>query len=510
MGNLSSESAGHSSEGEHLSYGAQERRSLSSYLPMSNVPSFLSTQRPLRLGVVAFGLCCAPLAMAQTSQSSPPITPSVPSPPAPSVMPSASSTPASTATAPSGRVLHLEEAVEQSLKQSPTLISALANVTSAQGVAEQTRSGLLPQLSASAVGQRSYGVTGSRTGNNTGVQGSSVGAFNTFTFGLNGTQLLWDFQTVDRFRASTATVSSLQATEQATLINTILAVRKAFFLGWANRALVQVQEETLTNQIKHQTQTEGFVKVGTQPQIALAQARTDVANAKVALIVAQNNYRIAKAQLNQTIGVVQGVDYDVANEELPELAGENQSVDQLTDVALHGRPEVAAQLSNRDAQDLNLRAAKGGYAPAFSIFGGVAETGVALDALGPAWDFGLQVTWNFFDGLRTPGVVKQAQGNLDNANAQLTAEELQVRFDVEQADATLQGSKTALVASEEALVNAREQLRLAEARYQTGVGSIIELSDAQVAATNAGAQLVQARFTLATARAQLLAALGRQ
>lgn len=124
-----------------------------------------------------------------------------------------------------------------------------------------------------------------------------------------------------------------------------------------------------------------------------------------------------------------------------ELAGENQSVDQLTDVALHGRPEVAAQLSNRDAQDLNLRAAKGGYAPAFSIFGGVAETGVALDALGPAWDFGLQVTWNFFDGLRTPGVVKQAQGNLDNANAQLTAEELQVRFDVEQADATLQEAR---------------------------------------------------------------------
>jgi outer membrane protein len=427
-------------------------------------------------------------------------------------MPSAStaSTPSSPATAASGKVLHLEDAVEQSLKQSPTLISALANVTSAQGVAEQTRSGLLPQLSATAVGQRSFGTTGTRSGSNSGVQGATTGAFNNFTFGLNGTQLLWDFQTVDRFRGANASVSSLQATQQATFINTVLAVRKAFFLAWANRALIQVQEETLVNQVKHQTQTEGFVKVGTQPQIALAQARTDVANAKVALITDQNNYRIAKAQLNQTMGVVQGVDYDVANEELPPLPGENQSVEQLTDIALHERPEVAAQISNRDAQDLNLRAARGGYAPAFSIFGGLAETGDRLDALGPAWDFGLQVTWNFFDGLKTPGVVKQAQGNLDNANAQLTAEELQVRFDVEQADATLQGSKTALVASEEALVNAREQLRLAEARYQTGVGSIIELSDAQVAATNAGAQLVQARFTLATARAQLLAALGRQ
>jgi outer membrane protein len=479
---------------------------------MPNVPSSVSPRCLLRLGVAAFGLCWAPVATAQTPPDTPPFTPSIPSPPAPSVMPSASdtSTPYSAATAPSGRVLHLEEAVAESLKQSPVLVSAQASVTSSEGVAEQTRSGLLPQLSASAVAQRAYGATGSRSGNNTGVQGANTGTFNTFTFGLNGTQLLWDFQTVDRFRASNATVSSLQATQQATIINTILAARKAFFLAWANRALIQVQDETLANQIKHQTQTEAFVKVGTQPAIALAQARTDVANAKVALITAQNNYRIAKAQLNQTMGVVQGVNYDVANEELPPLPGEDQSVDQLTDIALHERPEVAAQLSNREAQELNLRAARGGYAPAFSIFGGVAETGDRLDALGPAWDFGLQVNWNFFDGLKTPGVVKQAQGNLDNANAQLIAEELQVRFDVEQADATLQGSKTALVASEEALVNAREQLRLAEARYQTGVGSIIELSDAQVAATNAGAQLVQARYTLATARAQLLAALGRQ
>jgi outer membrane protein len=437
----------------------------------------------------------------------------VPGPPPPAITPAGATgtaPPPTTATAPSGRLLHLQEAVDESLKQSPTLLSAQANVTSAKGVAEQTRAGLLPQITASVVAERLYGETGSRTGTNSGVQGSSTGAFNNFTVGLSGTQLLWDFQTVDRFRASNASVSSLQATQAATLINTILAVRKAFFLAQANRALIQVQEETLVNEVKHQTQTEGFVKVGTQPQIALAQARTDVANAKVALINAQNNYRIAKAQLNQTMGIVQGVDYDVANEELPELAGENQSVAQLTDIALHERPEIAAQVNNRNAQDLNLRAARGGFAPAFSIFGGVAETGDRLDALGPAWDFGLQITWNVFDGLRTPGVVKQAQGNLDNANAQLTAEELQVRFDVEQADATLEGSKTALVASEEALVNAREQLRLAERRYETGVGSIIELSDAQVAATNAGAQLVQARFTLATARAQLLAALGRQ
>ncbi|MGZ3425302.1 MAG: TolC family protein, partial [Polyangia bacterium] len=52
-------------------------------------------------------------------------------------------------------------------------------------------------------------------------------------------------------------------------------------------------------------------------------------------------------------------------------------------------------------------------------------------------------------------------------------------------------------------------LRLAEGRYQAGVGSIIELGDAQVAATTAAAQKVQADYNVSTARAQLLNALGR-
>jgi outer membrane protein len=405
-------------------------------------------------------------------------------------------------------VLHLQEAVDKALQQQPSLLSAQAAVGAAQGQAEQTRAGLLPQLSAQAVGQRGYGATGGRSGTGTGVAGNV--AQNNFTFGLNGTQLIWDFQTVNRFRASSANVESLRFSEQATLLQTILNVRKAFFQAQAYRALVGVQDETLANQIKHQTQTEGFVRAGTQPEISLAQARTNVANARVSLIQAQNNYRIAKAQLNQAMGVVQGTDYEVAGEELPPVDGENLPVDALTDVALRERPELAAAVKNREAQELTLSAAKGGYAPGLSAFGGVAEAGNAFDNLGLAWNFGLQINWAFFDGLKTPGVVKTAQNNVTIATAQLTAEELQVRFDVEQADATLEGSKTALSAAQDALVNAREQLRLAEARYQTGVGSIIELSDAQVSATNAGAQLVQARFNLATARAQLLAALGRR
>ena len=60
-----------------------------------------------------------------------------------------------------------------------------------------------------------------------------------------------------------------------------------------------------------------------------------------------------------------------------------------------------------------------------------------------------------------------------------------------------------------AVVNAHEQLRLAEGRFRTGVGSIIELGDAQVAYTTAEVQLISAQYTLNNARATLMAKLGR-
>ncbi len=84
-----------------------------------------------------------------------------------------------------------------------------------------------------------------------------------------------------------------------------------------------------------------------------------------------------------------------------------------------------------------------------------------------------------------------------------------MRLQVDTARLTVKAAKATIGASQDALDSSREQLRLAEQRFSTGVGNIIELNDAQVAYTTAAAQVVQARFALASARAQLLAALGR-
>jgi outer membrane protein len=418
--------------------------------------------------------------------------------------------------APSGRVIHLDDALRITLQSQPLVHEAQAQTEAQIGVAQQARSGLLPQVTGSLLYERAYSgvgtpvTTSSQTATTTQTGGYGATTHNIFSASATGSQLIYDFnQTPDKLRSANRAVDSFRASERTTELQVLLTTRKAFFTARANHSLVRVADETVKNEEKHVVQVKGFVAAGTQPEIALATELTNLANDKVQLITAQNNYEIAKAQLNQSMGIVASTDYDVADDGLPPIEGEDGSDEALVQYALKNRPELLALEKTRESDQLTIASYKGAYGPSLSAIGSVGASGTELDSLYASWGVGAQLLWPLFQGGLTRGQVHQAEANLSYAEAQLDTEKLQVRFDVEQAVLTLRAAKVSIDASNEALVNARDQLRLAEGRYQSGVGSIIELGDAQVAATNAAAQVVQADFNLATARAQLLTALGR-
>jgi len=162
------------------------------------------------------------------------------------------------------------------------------------------------------------------------------------------------------------------------------------------------------------------------------------------------------------------------------------------------------------AEQLTIRSFQGQYAPSLAATLGFQQGGDRLSNLGWNAAAGLSLSWNIFQGGLTKAQVSEAEANVIAAVAQLDLQRLQIRSDVDGARLAVRAAKESLSATHEALVNARERLRLAEERYQVGVGSAIELGDAQVALTQAAAQVVQANDQLSTARAQLLRALGRQ
>jgi outer membrane protein len=410
-------------------------------------------------------------------------------------------------------VLTLAEAVRSARQHQPQLLQAQAVTRAAGARSDQARSGLLPQLTGSASYSRETANFTSRPGltTSTGRSSSSFDTVNFWSFGATLSQLIYDFgQTSGRWRAAQAAAEAQQDSEHATLIQVTLGAQTAFFTARAAKDLVGVARDNLANQEAHLRQIEGFVRAGTRPDIDLAQARTDRANAAVQLINAQNTYETAKAQLNQAMGVEAPTDYEVASDTLPPVDGEERTLDPLLEEALGRRADYAALEKQARAQELTLRSVKGGYGPALGVSTGITDAGQAIDSTVWNWNATVTLSWNIFQGGLTRAQSQEAQANLASARAQIDSLRQQVRVDVVQAQLAVRANKESLSATGEALVNARERLRLAEGRYRAGVGSVIELGDAQVALTTAAAQRVQAEYNLASSRAQLLRALGRE
>ncbi len=419
------------------------------------------------------------------------------------------------APAPPARILTLDEALRTARARHPQVRQAAATTEAAAARTDEAFAPLLPQVSGSGSYQRTTANFTSRPGSLPGSVSSSAGGeswdtFNYFNLGISGSLLLTDFgQTKGRWRASQETLASQQASERTTMAQVLFAARSAFFQARAARGLVQVATETLANQQKHFEQTKGFVEVGTQAPIALAQAGTAVANARVQLITAENGYAVGKAQLNQTMGVEGPTDYDVADAPPLPVEGEEGGGESLLAEAIAARPELTVLLRQIRAQELTIRSVQGAYFPTLGLSTGFTDAGSSTGQLTWNWNALLSLSVPVFQGGQTRAQVREAKANLESLRAQADVQRQQVRFDVEQARLAVRAAKEALSASEEALASARDQLRLAEGRYETGVGSMLELSDAQVALTSAGQQKVQAEYGLAQARAQLLKALGR-
>jgi outer membrane protein len=412
------------------------------------------------------------------------------------------------------RVIGLAEMERVAVVQQPQIRAARAATSAAQGAAEVARGPLLPQVLATAQYTRQTGnfvpKPGAAPSNSATGPVSLATSYDFFNFGLNATQLIYDFgQTSKRYGAAAASVEAQRATEETTRVQILLAVRHAYFVAGADKELVVVARETLANQQRHLKQVQGFVTVGTQPEIALAQQRAAVANAQVLLIGAQNAYETAKAQLNQAAGIPGGTDYDVAEATSNALDDEDQPLEALVAKALSTRPELRVLAKQHDADEASVSAARGAYGPTISALAGTTAAGPSLAGLIPNWSVGVLLSYPLFQGGATRGQVAQAEATMQSSDAQRALAELQIRLDVDSARLAVLAAKATIGAAQDALASAGEQLRLAEQRYTTGVGNIIELNDAQVAYTNAAAQVVQARYRLADARAQLAAALGR-
>jgi outer membrane protein len=217
------------------------------------------------------------------------------------------------------------------------------------------------------------------------------------------------------------------------------------------------------------------------------------------------------------MGVEGDTAYEVQEPPNVPVPDEEAPLDKLVDEGLAMRPEEANLQAQLRSAEHSIKDYMDNWFPTISANAGATANGstdqvhgLANLVLVPNVSVGLAVTWQANLGPVIPALVRQQVAQRDQVLAMIDALRLQVRVDVATAQLAVKTDVESLIDAHEALSAAKEQLRLAEGRYDAGVGNQTELGDAQLAAAQAGSQDVTALFTLYTARAQLLEALGRK
>ncbi len=292
----------------------------------------------------------------------------------------------------------------------------------------------------------------------------------------------------------------------STIIELAARIKSAYFQAQQRRALLEVRLETLESYERHLKKVESFVEVGTRAPYDITKAQVDVANARVALISARSALKLALANMGQAMGIEGGVNIAAYEDKtLPDF--ENLDMPSLLDEAMN-RPDVKAREANLKASGYSLDRANKGMNPSLSSSAGYSWRGENTPQ-NRSWNAGVSLSWPIFEGRINKALILSAKSNLDSAEAGLSDLRLSVHTELENAITDLTDSLERYEANKVLVKQAEESLELAEARYDTGIGSALEVSDARVEFTSAQGNYIVSYFESLIANTNLDKILGR-
>jgi outer membrane protein TolC len=434
--------------------------------------------------------------------------------------------------------LSIEDAVTRAERQSDVARSAAAQleVTSAQ--LELARATALPSLR----------ITGGYTHSYASARGSAVSAnfnqTNTYTIAGSFNQPLFQGgRAVLGIRAANRLRSAARLTEQDARTAAGLDAQRAYLTAVLAERLVGIQRSNLTLASNRVTQVQQLESGGRAARYDVLRARVERANAEPLVLQAESDQEIALLQLKQLlkipmtqpVALISRLDGPAVGATLASFS--NDSIDVM--LAADARPSVRAAALTARARHDAINIARADYLPTLSAFvtGGVSAFPTSglpplrgqRDAIGENsctteiarsgfcynggffkdLAAGVQLSWNIFDVFRMDGNVDLAQANARLADIEYERQRQAAALEIAQSQAELTRARSFYGARQQASSEAQETFRLASLRFNRGLGTQLDVSDAQLAQVTAETNEARAAVDLYLATAELAYALGR-
>ncbi len=396
------------------------------------------------------------------------------------------------------RKLTLQEAEAAAVKNHPRVSAAMLTALAANQVTIETRSAYFPNLFGSVTSAGA--LTDSRL--SAGALNNPV-IFNRFATGVTVGQLITDFGRTPNLVASARLRAQAQdQTAQASRADVLVQVDRAYFSALRSQAVLRVAEQTVQARQLIADQVAELAKSKLKSGLDVSFANVNLSDAKLLLASAQNQRLAAFSELSEAIGLNTTEEFELADVEMPGAMPSDASA--VVKEALKNRPEIAS-LRLEDEAALKFAAAeKDLERPSVSALASLGVTPAHDDRLrGRYAAVGVNVNIPVFNGRLFSARRAEAELRARAAAERLRDMENRVARDVSVAWLNAGTAYQRLGLTAQLLDQAAQALDLAQSRYDLGLGSIVELSQAQLNKTSAEIQNASARYEYQLQRAVL-------
>jgi outer membrane protein len=387
-------------------------------------------------------------------------------------------------------MLTLQQAETMALQNHPQIQAAQNEAAFSNQQIVETRSAYFPTVNAD--------VTGSAANN-----GARIGAgfltdsklFNRFGAGFNFSQLITDLGRTKNLVASSRLQAQASAQNvQATRYDVLLQVNRAYFDVLHAQALIKTAQETIKTRQTVLDQATQLAQNQLKSELDVSFASVNVSEAKLLLIQAQNSLDESYAELARALGADRVVDYQVQEEALP--PSPPLTPDELIAQAIANRPEFASLRLSRDAAYKFADAEKDLKRPTVNAIGLAGYIPyIEPQPIPSEYAAGaLNVSIPIFNGHLFTARHEAALDRAMEADQKLRDEQLQLSRDVRLAWANASTAFQRIPVSAQLVQEANLAVNLAQGRYNLGLASIVELSQAQLNQTSAEIESLSAKY----------------
>ncbi|MDQ1257009.1 MAG: TolC family protein [Candidatus Hydrogenedentes bacterium] len=415
---------------------------------------------------------------------------------------------------PGGEALTLtiEKCAALAIERNAQAYIAETKIAAAKAKIGQASSARLPQLSAKAAYSYVDGIqTDLNMGGAAGLLVNTKGMMpskDTRTIQFDVTQVLYaGGQIAAAIRAAESLAQSEEWQKDVALDTLEFQAKQAFYDCLLSRALVRVAERSMTTFKRHLSDAQEAFDVGLIGNFEVLRAKTELGAREADHTSAENAARLAMVNLRRLLAVSQ--DTAITFEGKLDWVPLETPSETLVAEALANRAELRALDAAKTAAQENLTRIKGQYKPKVAAQAQWSK----IDGTGQFFPDGFQVSvganYDIYAGGRRKNEVAEAEAQIDNLKYQVDDVQRLIEMDVQQSVIQVQNAIATIRREKGTVELGTEGQRLAELRFQEGVGTQVETLDADLALTTAETALVRALRDYAVANAALHKALGR-